>query len=207
MRLSHKNYDPAKSLITPPLASYKSGLTDYELITLYNRIPASTKPILFPNNMNLITPLIHPDWVSFMLGIPKEYRKNSFLFKKIILNKNYDLDIPCKNNLGLKLYNNNRIAHLLAKAKIKSRLELSRLLRNYHVPPLGINYLYYPEAIRQNLSLKNAVEEACVSLSNRNVVPWLSPKKIFSDHLKRKSDYSEALLILLGLEVNLRAEI
>lgn len=204
--LTEAGYVPKKSVVNIDEKKLLN-LNKLELIALYNRITACTAPILFPNNAELITPLIHPKWVEFMFGLPEKHRRGSSLFKKVITKMFPEaLAIRCKNNHGLPLNNKSKLSKLQNKVKLKMHHEISKYKKDVNYPPIGVNYLHYAEAMRSLPSLKKSVETACESLDERNVAPWLNPSKIFKEHLDRKADHSEALLVILGLEVNLKAD-
>lgn len=204
--LTTDNYDSENSLVSIEDKELLN-LTTYELIALYNRIPAMTSPILFPKYHNLLTPLIDPEWAQFMLQLPKKYRINSYLFKKIITRMYPErMGIRCKNNAGLPFDNKSKFNASVNLLKLKIRHELVKLRKDYNYPPIGVNYLHYPEAIRKQPSLHSSIREACEAIDKRKIVPWLSATALFQEHLERKRDNSDALLLLLGLEVNLRAQ-
>ena len=206
INLTENGYSPKDALINIDEKNFLN-LNHYELIALYNKIPASTFPVLFPNNADLITPLIHPKWAKFMLSLPETYRRNSYLFKKIILDLFPEsMSIGCKANGGLALTNRSKVDIFLNTARLKIRNERSRLLRDIQFPPPGVNYMYYPEAIRQLPSLKKAVQDSCNDLDEKKVIPWISATKIFKEHSERKADHSSALLAILGLKINLEAQ-
>lgn len=204
--LTQKEYDPVPSLVGINSKSILN-LTPYEMATLNNRTPAELTPIQIPNNRELIAPLIHPDWVEFMLQLPKKFREDCYLFKKI-LTKMYPnaMGIACKNNFGLPLTNYNKFDYLKNRIRLKMNFEISKAMKDVNFPPIGVNYLHFPEAIRKLPTLRKSVEVACDNLDERKIIPWIKASEIFKDHMERKNDHSQALLVLLGLEVNLRAK-
>ena len=206
VNLNESGYSPVDALHNIDEKKFLN-LTHYELIALYNKIPSSTYHVLFPDNADLITPLIHPKWAEFMLSLPETYRRGSYLFKKIILDLFPDtMSIGIKANLGLTLNNRSKIDYVLNRVKIKFQNKRSDLLRDLKFPPPVVNYMYNPEAIRKVPSLKKAVEDSCKDLEDKKIIPWISPTKIYTEHIERKVDHSMALLALLGLNVNLEAK-
>lgn len=204
--LNKNDYDPINSLVN--VDDWKIGsLTEYEKIALFNRIPSSTVPILFPNNVELLTPFIHNEWVRFMFYLPARYRNDSYLFKKIIL-KMFPkfMNIACKNNSGLPV-SYNQLQEFVNLIWLKLNHERCKLLKSMNFPPLNVNYLHYPEAIRNQKSLRKSIDEACENLDRRSIIPWISAKNVFKEHIDRTADHSQALLVLLGLEVNLLAKV
>lgn len=130
-----------------------------------------------------------------------------YLYKKIICRMFPEImKIEIKNNAGLRINEKSPVKIFMNRAKLKLQLELSSNLKSVNFPPAAVNYLYYPEAIRKIPSLRNSVQEACENIQERGVAPWLKPKEIFHLHMTREKNYSEALLGLLGLEVNLLVE-
>ncbi len=203
--LTDQGYSPYSSLVKIGKIPY--NLTAFELLFYLNRSAAGAIPIMYPANIKINSPFMHPDWVDFIIKVPKKYRKGSYLFKQILL-KMYPeiMNLPCKNNAGLGLGNTNRTSNFLNLTKLKIKHELTNVLQSIHYPPVGANYLDYKNAFNKLPSLKNSISEACENLENRGIAPWISPNIILKDHLLGKADHTQALLILLGLEVNLRAE-
>ncbi len=205
IKLTHPDYNPVNSLLQNT-ELYSPVLNEYENIALLNRYASGIIPILFPENSTIISPLNHPSWVDFMFNLPTKYRERSYLFKKILIRMYPDLmSRPCKNNLGLGLNKNNSFTKFLNHTKLKLKYEVSKSLNSVYFPPIGVNYLFYKEAIKVNPSIRESMVETCESLEKRKVVEWLSPNQILNEHLENRKDYSQSLLMLLGLEVNLRA--
>lgn len=184
-----------------------NSLNEFELIFYNNRSLAGGKPIIGADNKDVIIPFIHPEWVSFISNVPQDYRRDSKLFRSIFSRMYPEMSkIPCKNNAGLSLGRNSKFRLLMNHSKLKARFELVKILNSVHYPPVGVNYLYYKEAIKVLPTFKKSLKDACGSLEDRGIVSWISPLSILETHLAGKEDYSQALLVLLGLEVNLRAE-
>lgn len=203
--LTHPEYIPKSALLKVPGIPY--NFSEFELIFLYNRTASGAIPILYPSEVDILTPFMHPDWVEFITMIPANLRKGGYLYKKIMLKMYPDwMSKSCKNNHGLGLGEDSWLLSKANQTKLKIRFEFTRRMKSIKYPPAGINYLYYEQAIKKIPSLRSAIEESCESLEKNQTVPWISPLSIFRDHLKGKSDHSQALLILLGLESNLRAK-
>ena len=205
LHLAQRDYNPVYSL--KKIKDVPYNLTYFEMLFLTNRSAGGAIPIMYPQDRVIISPFLHPLWVNFIIRVPFTYRRHAYLFKKIIFRMYPELmSLGCKNNNGLGLGNENRLLNLMNRLKLKYRYELSQYMNNVNYPPLGANYLYYKAAINSIPSLKESLKEACNSLEDRNIIPWLSPVKILENHLAGKFDYSTPLLILLGLEVNMRVE-
>ncbi len=203
--LTQKNFSPHKSLLKIPFIP--EGLTAFEAIYIYNRSAAGALPILYPNNQTLISPFLHNKWIDFISKVPQEFRNNGILYEKILLEKYPEImKFPTKNYNGLGLGSHSYSKTIFNFIKLKVNYERNRIFPSLQNPPKGINYIYYKEAFKELPSLRNSIEVACISLEENNIIDWFSPRKILSDHLNNKNDYSQALLILLGLYVNLKAE-
>ncbi len=203
--LTDQGYSPYSSLVK--IGEIPYNLTAFELLFYYNRSAAGAIPIMYPDNIKINSPFMHPDWVDFIIKVPKKYRKGSYLFKQILL-KMYPeiMNLPCKNNAGLGLGNTNSTSNFLNLTKLKIRHEMTNVLQSIYYPPVGTNYVDYKNAIKKLPSFKNSISEACKNLENRKIVPWISPNNILKDHLAGRANHTQALLILLGMEVNLRAD-
>lgn len=205
LKLTSENYNPMRSLKKTSVVPY--NLTEFEMLFLTNRSAGGAIPIMYPKNKAVISPFLHPLWVNFIIRVPKKYREHADIFQKIILRMYPELmSLGCKNNNGLGLGNKNKTQHFFNLINLKIRYEVKQFMNSVNYPPIGINYLHYKSAIKTIPSLNNALIESCNCLEDRGVIPWLSPNKILQQHLSGEVDNSEPLLILLGLEVNLRAE-
>lgn len=205
VKLTSENYDPVAALNRIFKVPY--NLTEFEMLFLANRSAAGAIPIMYPEGKEILNPFLHPDWVNFIIRVPKNLRNDALLYNKIIYKMHPRImTIPCKNNAGLGLHNNNQIDQFLNHVRLKFRFELSKVLQSIHYPPVGVNYLFYQVAIKEITSLNKSIEDACNSLEDRKIIPWISPRLILEEHLKGKIDHTNPLLILLGLEVNLRAQ-
>lgn len=203
--LTQKDFLPHKSLLKTPFIP--EGLTEFEAIYIYNRSAAGALPILYPNNQILISPFLHNKWIDFIIKVPQKFRKNGMLYEKILLEKYPEfMKLPTKNYNGLGLGSHPYSKTILNLLKLKIKYERNRIFPSLQNPPVGVNYIHYKEAFKKLPSLRKSIEVACVSLEENNIIDWFSPRKILSDHLNNKNDYSQALLILLGLYVNLKAE-
>lgn len=205
IELTNQGYSPESAL--KKVERSVNSLNEFELIFYANRSLAGAKPIIDADNKDMIIPFIHSKWVSFVSNVPPTLRLNSKLFRTIICRMYPEIfNMPCKNNAGLSLGNKNILKSFLNHSKLKIRYELVKIFNSVHYPPVGVNYLHYKEAIKVLPSLNKSVTDACNSLEKRGVISWISPLEILESHLSGKEDYSQALLVLLGLEVNLRAE-
>ena len=48
--------------------------------------------------------------------------------------------------------------------------------------------------------------ENIIHLQRRDIVPWIDFDELWQDHLRGRCDYGRELSLLLGLELNLKAE-
>lgn len=203
--LTAENYRPEASLV-----GYDKKLLDltpFEVLALYNNAAANGIRILLPRSTEVITPFLDKQWNEFMLQLPLKYRANMYLYKKIMCRMFPEaMKVGIKDNGGLRVNEKSRLKKFVNSAKLKVHFKMAQTLKSAKFPTKGVNYLFYPEAIREIPSLQNSIREACENLQERGIVPWLNPKEILSLHLKREGEYSDALLVLLGLEVNLAVE-
>ncbi len=203
LKLTELNYNPLLSLNEPDdLAQF--NITEFEKLFLFNRSASGSLPIMFPEKLIVQTPFLHPRWVDFILKIPYKHRKKSKLFEDILLSMFPDfMKLPSKNKAGLGLGEHSALNYFKNLVFLKARFELNKYVQNVKFPPIGVNYIDYKNGIKQIDSLNLVIKTACENLEDQKITPWLQPTQIFKKHMDNKEDYSKALLLLLGLDINL----
>jgi len=206
--LTRPGYDPTSCLPPEPMAP-QLGYAEQ----LYSgvRLPCYTAPILFDSELQYCTPLMDRNWVNLILTAPAEGQARIRLYEAILVaGWPKAFAIPAKNASRASIASApaiRRAARRLARARRGFRTAALRL-----APWMGLpanretNYIDYAWAIRAHDTVRKAVEECVADLERRRILDWVSPAEILHRHLTRRADHSDALAVLVGLEVNLKAE-
>ena len=141
--------------------------------------------------------------MAFMLSVPREVRKNQYLYKKILLRISPELfSQPLKNTLGLSA-GAPWWRIMFRSALLKTSRHLFHRSPRY-VPP-GINYLDFKHALRHRTGFRELVYGCIKDLKQRNIVDWVDIDAIREEHLSKKQNHAQALLTLASLEIHLKA--
>lgn len=68
-----------------------------------------------------------------------------------------------------------------------------------------INYLDFNEKIRTKKDLKDVISTNVMDLKQRNIIDWIDVEEILNNHLSKKGDFADALIVLASLEVHLKS--
>lgn len=189
-------------LLLPYLNKSNSNtLNPYEQICFENRQLKFIAPHVLMEGTEYRTPFYNSELINYYLSIPDIYRKNQYLYKKILLENYNDLfSLPTKNNLGLPI-NVNKITKL--NKRIVNKI-LSKINKKY-IYKRNINYLDFENAIREKEDLKKVIVENINDLDDRKIIDWINIKNILKDHLNENMNYGNALLLLTSLEIHIKA--
>lgn len=190
---------PTDSLTPNETLSYDEQL-DFTI-----RQQSYIRKIVLNSDLNHETPFLHPLWVNFMLSLPRRYRVNQKIYKKILLNAYPKLfSLPTKTNLGLPLENNAVLRSKMIKLKKLVRHVLIKAKFN-PAPLPTINYIDFEQEIRINNDLKRLIQTNLEDLQARKAVTWLNIDQLWNDHLSRKIDHTKTLLLLVSLEIHYKS--
>jgi len=164
------------------------------------------KPLVLLSGYEYCTPFLHPEWVHFMLSLPRAYRQSQLLYKEILTSAFPRLfSLPVKNNHGLPL-GAPRWRRQIRRVRLYSRAAVSRLFPTlaYQVNP-GVNYIDFDRGLRERADLKAVVYENIQDLKRRGIVDWIDIDSIWARHQARRANHADALTLLASLEINLKA--
>jgi hypothetical protein len=182
-----------------------NNLTIKEQIDFENRQLKYIAPHVLIKGFQYQLPFLDKSWVNFILSVDNNYRKNQYLYKKILLNafpKAFECD--SKSNYGFPI---SKKLSKLRKNIIRIHNKMRRVINqrwNIFVDPY-INYMDYNNGIRERKDLYKIVYENINDLKKRDLLPWLDIDKIWSDHISCKKNYADALLVIASLEIHLKA--
>jgi hypothetical protein len=174
-------------------------------------MPCYTVPILFDTHLEFCTPLLDGDWVSFILSASAEAKARKRLYEAILVDGwPAAFAIPAKNASGVSIAASPVIrggARWMARARRGLRKVALGLAPQLTLPAnRETNYIDYAWAIRAHSTVRETVAECIADLERRRILEWISPTKILCRHLKRQANHADALVVLTGLEINLKAE-
>ena len=184
-----------------------SKLLDYDSqLDLGIRQADYIKPLVMTDGYKNLAPFSHPDWISFILNIPYEYRSNQIFYKRMLYETFPKLfRLPVKNNHGLPLFAPawmhipSRLSRYFS-SKIKQNFPAFQLQENRKV----INYLGYDALLRSQNYFQDIIHHLIMDLKNRQVMDWLDLDQIWVDHRDNKKNFAMPLLLLASLEVYLK---
>jgi hypothetical protein len=163
--------------------------------------------IVLPRGCNYQTPFLRPDWVGFMLNVPRRFREKQWLYKEILKAAYPRLfSLPTKTNRGLPLdalWFPSQARRVVLKARSLGR----KFLRGKFggIDP-GVNYIDFDRGLRARDDLKALVYDSTQDLKKRHIVDWIDIDVIWQRHQREQSDYARALTLLASLEINLKAK-
>jgi len=175
------------------------GILPYEhVIDLLNRQLKFIYPHVLIKGYRYRT-LLDKEIIDFALSIDNKFLEEQYLYKKMFFTAFPKLfSLPTKSNFGLPL-NTSRI-HLFLKRSILYCKRKSKLFINPY-----LNYIDFNEGIREREDLKNIIYNNIMDLKRRKIFDWLNIDKIWKDHINKKTNHADALLVLASLEIHLKA--
>ena len=178
----------------------KHLISDTENIDFTNRQLKYISPHVLFKGLKVITPFLNKDWSNFMLSLDSNYRFETSLYQDMLFEKYPSLfSLPTKAYMGLGLRPNK---FKIFSKKIKHRIR-SKINIDYQNP--NINYLDFNYEIKYNKQLREILISQTRDLKNRKIVDWIDIDKLWRKHIKKEKNYSDALITLASLEINLKA--
>lgn len=153
------------------------------------------------------TPFLHPEWFDFILCVPRRYRQNQYLYRKILRKAYPELfALPTKTNDGLpldapvwKVQAHNISVRVLSGIR---RL-VPGILRGVYPK---INYIDFDSSIRGHHDINELVYRNLQDLKRRRIVDWIDIDSIWQRHIRGRGNYADALTLLASLEINLKVK-
>jgi len=204
--LHDRGWNPYSAL--PALPSCDNRVVGFDdQLDLGIRQNACISKIVLSELIDVRTPFFTPDWVRFMLCIPRRFREKQKLYIDLLM-RAYprEFSLPVKNTYGLPP-RVGRLRILARRLLARARRELSK--RFHWLPPFVHpmeNYIDVDQAIRTRADVRDTFRENITHLQRRDIVPWIDFDELWQDHLRGRCDYGRELSLLLGLELNLKAE-
>lgn len=217
--LAPPEYDPAESL---PLRSSGSPvlLSDMLDLTVWQvngiaPIIASTKKwrewdmcvgSISECDARVFAPYLHPAWAGYWLSVPKHLKKQQKLYKQLLDHAFPDLArLPYKYSYGVPPASPWHLRLATRKYSLHTALH-KKFPVLFRRPKAFINYIDYAAAFRTRPDFRLLLDTAFDYLKKNNTVPWLDLDAIRAEHMSGDCNHDGALLVLIGLALNLAAE-
>jgi hypothetical protein len=219
VELAPPQYDPAGSL--PPLSTDSpvllSDLLDMMVwqVNCVAPIIASTKKwrawgmavgTVTECDARVFAPYIHPAWAGYWLSVPQQLKVRQVLYKQLLAHAFPDLaGLPFKYSYGVPPSSLWRLRLAIYRHRFREALNV-RFPLVFPRPRAFINYLDYASAFRTRRDYRMLMDTAFAYLKDNRTVPWLKLDAIRSEHMSGARNHEDALLVLIGLALNLTAE-
>jgi hypothetical protein len=212
--LSMPDHDLIKSLPSSPLID-KSILSYDDQLDFGYRQYNWIKNVVLVKGYNYRVPYLSSEWQRFILSIPRQYRINKFIFKKILEKTHPRFFLyPTTNYWGGSLKSstatiNTRIILNSIRRKIENIPHIStsifdpawRLIKIFK----DVNYIDFNEAIRSRKDFNSLVYSQTQDLKKRKILEWIDIDSIWEDHHEKIINHGSALMLLTALEINIKA--
>lgn len=202
--LPNPNFDPRSILPRIPLLN-NSILAYDDQLDFAIRQESYTRNIMAPGDYDYHTPFLHPEWINFILNVPRKFRRNQYLYRKILAGAFPDLfSLPTRTNCGFPLGAPNwRIKLRKSFWKIKNIISVRFPFCMSYCDP-RINYIDFNEAIRQRRDLKEVVSGNIHDLKKRGIIDWIDIEDLLVQHQRRRVNCADAITVLVSLEIILK---
>jgi hypothetical protein len=177
----------------------ENKLTLDEQLDFQNRQTKYISSIVLMKGYDLKTPFLYQPYIDFMLSVDNKHRINQNLYKKILLHSfPKEFSYKTKTNFGLQLgASKNRVFAKRVQDKVLRTVGLSK--------GVGINYLDFNDKIRTKKELRDIISSNVLDLKSRDIIDWIDIENILNNHLSKKSDHADALIVLASLEIHLKS--
>ncbi|MFC1878384.1 hypothetical protein ACFLZW_00585 [Chloroflexota bacterium] len=185
-------------------------ITPEEIWDLNNRQELNNGPFIMFRGPNFVMPFIEPSWLKFIMSVPRHYRQNQILYKKIILKAFPKLfSLPSGRVYGKSL-RTHLYPNIISKLHMKARKQMDRSLpgqinRKNKSAWLRIKYLDFDLAFKNNQNnFRHAIMHNVKSLSKRALLPKTQLNNLLGMVQENNMLSPDALLLLSSLELNLK---
>ncbi len=173
------------------------------------------KRVILFNGYQYRTPFLSSQWVTFNFNIPRRYRMNKYMYKKILLKAYPEMfSLPTGNNFGgslnisrHELYFRKTLNYIHKKLATYPDCYTRNLnnLWNKLIIYDKTNYIDLNHAIRKRSDYNSIIKINLHDLKKRNIIDWLDIGFILRDHLNNNRNHSLILILLTALEISLKA--
>jgi hypothetical protein len=152
------------------------------------------QPHVMPCSLDTCSPFIEQEVFDYFMGVASKDRHEQKFYDKFLFDAfRNEFKIGCKNKLGLPLNSSNKVY------KVWRALHRIQFLKKR-----TINYQNFNERICCDSNLNKLVQDLLASLEKRQLDLKINPVELFNLHCNSQPIYSDALITMASLEVNLR---
>jgi hypothetical protein len=174
-----------------------------EQLDFKNRQLKFISPHLLCKGFQYKTPFLHHNFMNFMLSLPDKYRRDQYLFQKMMLMNNPKIfSLRTKKTGGLPV-KAGRFRRRGRQMKLKVKKEINKIVPLFTDPSL--NYIDFNRGIREREDLRSIIYENVMDIKNRKIIDWINIEEIWRKHLSKTADHADALINLASLELHLKA--
>jgi len=167
------------------------------IIDILNRQVKYLIPHLYMKPFNYKHLVCSKELVSFAMSINQEYNRDRLFYIRMLSSLYpYLFSLPIANNYGLPLDSpkwKNELIHSINYLRKKLGM-LSKYTK----------YTDFNKEIRYNGYLQNVVKTNINDLASRKIIDWIDIRDILANHINKKGNYANALLVLASLEIHLK---
>jgi len=159
------------------------------------------KPLVLLKGKNHINAFLDPQWIEFMLNLPKRYRQDQMLYKKILLHAYPEFfSMPLKNCSGLTL---TAPAWMVLYKKIATKImDIGRKFYPFIFsgPLPSLNYINFEQSYRRKEDLKALAQTSLFDLHSRGLIKDVDIPKVWQEHQSGMSNNTPLISLLISLE-------
>jgi asparagine synthetase B (glutamine-hydrolysing) len=161
-----------------------------------------TRSIVIVEGFNFKTPFLTKIWTNFITSVPYKWLRGYYLYKKIIIESYEGLSkLPSRATAGMPLRASKKEI-LLGKAAARVIPYIVR--RDPFCSNPRTNYINFTDSLRCKGSFQDSAYITLQDLKERAIFDDKDIDRWWSDHLRKKMDYTVLLLNLSSLELLLK---
>jgi hypothetical protein len=185
---------------------HPESMTYDEQVYFHERSVKHLAPHVLMKGFDYLLPFVNNGFMDFMLSLDNRFRQGKYLYKKMLCKLLPDLfSFPLEGSYGLPL----RTASAAVQSKryyVKLRQKLYRRWpKQFKYTSPMTNYMDFDLAFREKNDIKNIARDCLDGLTKRKIVEWIDLERIWTIHQDKKANQSAAILLLMSLEIHLRA--
>ena len=198
--LAPADFDPLAVLPTEPFCSA-------DVMAFDDQLDLAVRQACYignrrPSDHATAAPFANQESWQFWLSVPRSLRRDQIVYKEALAKAFPDLfAIPAAGGRGALTAAWSRTRWTAARRRLSRAINRRFGGRSRFADP----HHRIGEEMRVNASLRSVVAEAIADLESRGLIDWLSPSRIWADHLSETADNTEAIRILVSLEIALKA--
>lgn len=178
---------------------------DEELIFLEGARCFTAPHLIYPG-FKYVTPLINNDFMRFFLTLPKNYRLNQYLYRKMLFESFQKLfEFPSTATYGGPLYQpmwQRKMRKNIVRAKNLVRRKAPWFPQK---PCIMTKYLDFNVVSRKGGIYYDLFAQCIEDLAKREIIDWIDIRGLWKSHQRYELSLGRELQVLVSLEVLLKA--